>query len=59
MHNTESAYYKGVSGLVLIDRTGTFDTVDHAVLLEQLEHCIGVKGKRLCKCLILPAENNC
>ena len=56
MHSTESALlkvtndplltagFKGCSVRVLLDLTATFDTVDHAVLLERMEHYVGVKG---------------
>ena len=56
MHSTESALLngtndlllkaesKGCSVLVVLDLTAAFDTVDHAVLLERMEHYVGVKG---------------
>ena len=33
--------------LVLLDLTAAFDTVDHAVLLSRLEHCVGIRGSAL------------
>ena len=30
--------------MVLLDLTAAFDTVDHIVLLERLEHSVGIKG---------------
>lgn len=33
---------------VLLGLTEAFDTVGHAVLLEQLEHCVGVRGAFQC-----------
>uniref|UniRef100_A0A8C9YNU4 Reverse transcriptase domain-containing protein n=1 Tax=Sander lucioperca TaxID=283035 RepID=A0A8C9YNU4_SANLU len=33
--------------LVLLDLTAAFDTVDHAVLLSRLEHCVGIRGTAL------------
>uniref|UniRef100_A0A8C6M9C7 Reverse transcriptase domain-containing protein n=1 Tax=Nothobranchius furzeri TaxID=105023 RepID=A0A8C6M9C7_NOTFU len=36
-----------VSVLVLLDVSAAFDTVDHNVLLERLEHVVGIKGTAL------------
>ncbi len=33
--------------LVLLDLSVAFDTVDHAILLARLEHCVGIKGSAL------------
>ncbi len=33
--------------LVLLDLSTAFDTVDHAILLTHLEHCVGIKGSAL------------
>ncbi len=30
--------------LVLLDLTAAFDRVDHAILIDRLEHCIGLRG---------------
>ncbi len=55
-HSTETALLKVLnyiliscdSGdfavLVLLDLTAAFDTVDHAILIDRLEHCIGLRG---------------
>ena len=56
MHSTESALLNGTNdlrltadskGSVLLDLTAAFNTVDHAVLLERLEHFVGLKGKAI------------
>lgn len=58
-HSTETALLKVLnyiliscdSGdsavLVLLDLTAAFDTVDHAVLIDRLEHCVGLRGVAL------------
>ncbi len=58
-HSTETALLKvlndilltGDAGdhavLVLLDLSAAFDTVDHAILLARLEHCVGIKGSAL------------
>ncbi len=33
--------------LVLLDLTAAFGTVDHAVLIDRLEHCVGLRGVAL------------
>ncbi len=55
-HSTETALLKVLndiliscdsgdfSVLVLLDLTAAFDTVDHAILIDRLEHCIGLRG---------------
>ncbi len=55
-HSTETAVLKVLNDilmscdfaiLVLLDLTAAFDTVDHAVLIDWLEHCIGLRGVAL------------
>ena len=36
-----------VSVLVLLDLSVAFDTINHSVLLQRLEHVIGIKGNAL------------
>ncbi len=55
-HSTETALLKVLNDiliscdsvdfavLVLLDLTAAFDTVDHAILIDRLEHCIGLRG---------------
>ncbi len=55
-HSTETALLKVLNDiliscdsgdfavLVLLDLMAAFDTVDHAILIDQLEHCIGLRG---------------
>ncbi len=58
-HSTETALLKVLNDiliscdsgdftvLVLLDLTAAFDTVDHAVLIDRLEHCVGLSGVAL------------
>ncbi len=58
-HSTETAVLKVLNDilmscdsgdfaiLVLLDLTAAFDTVDHAVLIDWLEHCIGLRSVAL------------
>ncbi len=58
-HSTETALLKVLNDiliscdsgdfaiLVLLDLMAAFDTVDHAVLIDRLEHCIGLRGVAL------------
>ena len=39
-----------VTLLVLLDLSAAFDTVDHKILLNRLEHCVGIKGAALTWC---------
>ena len=51
-----TAASEGCSVLVLLDLTTTFHTVDHVVLLERLEHCVGVRGEAL-QCFLYSIYN--
>ncbi len=58
-HSTETALLKVLNDiliscdsgdfvvLVLLHLTAAFDTVDHAVLIDRLEHCVGLRGVAL------------